>query len=523
MNEKVETEVIIVGAGPTGFALACQLIRYGVDFIIFDDKKGISDLSKAIAVQARTLEIYEQMGLAENAVQAGAIAHAANIVTNGEIRGTINLSDIGKDLSPFPFVLLLEQSKSEQLLYDYLKRHGKTVHWQTALETVTQDEAKVSATIRNADDEIREITAKYLVGCDGAKSPVRHQLDFAFEGTTNEATFYVADVEMDFPAGNHDELYISFGASAFVAFFPLKETNFWRIVSGLPDEEIEKRGEAEVDYEAIEARIRDTMKMPFDIKTVKWFSTYRVHSRRVDKFNDGRCFLAGDAAHIHTPAGGQGMNTGIGDAYNLAWKLAFVLKGEVNESLLDTYSAERLEIAKRLLETTDRAFEFGTGDDFVTSFIRSHVLPLVAQYALRLDFVKQTIFPLISQTGINYRNSGLSVHAGDANFNVKASDRMPYFTIGEKSIYDFLHEPKFHLLVFLDEENKELFREIEPHGEWIDCQNFALDPRVKEIFGADESFGLLLRPDNHIGLIAERISFDELKSYPFLTSVLTAH
>ena len=183
-------------------------------------KKNISDLSKAIAVQARTLEIYEQMGLASRAVEAGAIAHAANIVTNGEIRGTINLSDIGKDLSPFPFVLLLEQSKTEQLLFDYVERHGKTVHWQTTLEKVTQDDAKVSATIRNADGETREITAKYLVGCDGAKSPVRHQLDFAFEGTTNEATFYVADVEMDFPAGNHDELYISFGASEFVALFP---------------------------------------------------------------------------------------------------------------------------------------------------------------------------------------------------------------------------------------------------------------------------------------------------------------
>ena len=265
------------------------------------------------------------------------------------------------------------------------------------------------------------------------------------------------------------------------------------------------------------------MKMPFDIKTVKWFSTYRVHSRRVDKFNDGRCFLAGDAAHIHTPAGGQGMNTGIGDAYNLAWKLAFVVQGKADESLLDTYNSERLEIAKRLLETTDRAFEFGTGDDFVTRFIRSHVLPLVAQYALRLDLVKQTVFPLISQTGINYRTGDLSVHAGDANFNVKAGDRMPYFRIGEKSIYDFLHEPKFHLLFFSDDENKELFEQIEKYDEWIDCQNFALAPRVREIFGTDESFALLLRPDNHIGLISKRISFDELKSYPFLMSVLMAH
>lgn len=127
MNEKIKTDVIIVGAGPTGLALACQLIRYDMDFVIIDAKKGITDLSKAIAVQARTLEIYEQMDLAERAIETGAIAHGVNIVTNGEIRGSLNLSDIGKDLSPFPFALLLEQSKNERLLDDYLRRHGKTV------------------------------------------------------------------------------------------------------------------------------------------------------------------------------------------------------------------------------------------------------------------------------------------------------------------------------------------------------------------------------------------------------------
>lgn len=524
MNEKVETDVIIVGAGPTGLALACQLIRYGIDFVIFDRKEGITDLSKAIAVQARTLEIYEQLDLAERAIDAGAIARGVNVVTNGEIRGSLRLSQIGKDLSPFPFVLLLEQSKNEQLLFDYLKRHSVNVSWQTALENLTQSDENVTATIKRADGEIQEVQAKYLVGCDGAKSLIRHRLDFEFAGTTIDALFYVADVEMDFPAGRHDEVYISFGADSFVGFFPLKENNFWRIVGNLPEEENEKRAETEIDYEETETLIRETMKMPLDIRRVKWFSTYRVHSRRVDKFRDRRCFLAGDAAHIHTPAGGQGMNTGIGDAYNLAWKLAFVLQGKADDALLDTYNAERLENAKNLLETTDRAFTFGTRDDFFTEFIRAHVFPLVVQYAFRFDWVKQNVFPLVSQIGIDYRHSDLSRHAGSENFNFKAGDRMPYFTFDGASIFDFLSEPKFHFLVFSNEEINfnEFFGQAEKNRRWVDCQSFPLTPRVAEIFGTNDSFAVLLRPDNHIGFISERISADELKSYPFVKEIFDA-
>lgn len=471
-------------------------------------------MSKAIAVQARTLEIYEQIGLATQAVEQGAIARAANIVADGEISGTIHLSDIGKDLSPFPFALLLEQSKNEQLLYHYLRQHDREVQWQTALETVSQTDEKVSATIKNAGGEAETITAKYLVGCDGAKSLVRHQLNFEFEGNTIDALFYVADVEMEF-SGNHDEIYVSFGADSFVAFFPLKEQNFWRIVGNLPDDANERREAGAVDYEEVEARVRNIIKMPLDIKGVKWFSTYRVHSRRVDKFRDRRALLAGDAAHIHTPAGGQGMNTGIGDAYNLAWKLAFVLKGNAAESLLDSYNTERLENAKNLLETTDRAFTFGTHDDFLTGFIRTHVFPRVAGFALKFDWVKRAVFPLVSQIGINYRHSDLSDHRGDGDFKIKAGDRMPYFMIDGKSVFDRLREPKFHYLVFSNEAINfdEFFGENKADGLWIDCQSFALTPRVAEIFGAEESFGVLLRPDNHVAFVSGNISFDELKSY----------
>jgi 2-polyprenyl-6-methoxyphenol hydroxylase-like FAD-dependent oxidoreductase len=518
MNETIETDVIIVGAGPTGLALASQLIRYGIDFVIFDAKKGITDLSKAIAVQARTLEIYEQIGLAERAVAEGAIAESVNVMTGGKIRGKINLKDIGADLSPYPFALLLEQSKNESLLDEFLRKNDKKVLWQTALESVSQNDEKVTATIKTVSGETHELSAKYLVGCDGAKSVVRHQLDFTFEGNTIDALFYVADVEMEF-LHSHDAVYVCFGTDSFVAFFPMKGANCWRIVGNFPEEI--RRDETQIDYEEIEEKIRNEMKMPLDITAVKWFSVYRVHSRRVDKFRDRRCFLAGDAAHIHTPAGGQGMNTGIGDAYNLAWKLALVLRGKTDEKLLDTYNTERLENAKRLLETTDRLFELGTHDDFLTNFIRTHIFPYLAQIATKFDWIKQTVFPIVSQIGINYLHGDLSIHAGDENFKIKAGDRMPYFLIGDQSIYNFLREPKFHFLVFSNEADDfdKLFGQIAKYGEWIDYQNFALAPRVKEIFGVDKSFVLLLRPDNHVGLVSDVVSTDCLKNYPALKNV----
>lgn len=525
MNGKIRTDVAIVGAGPTGLALACQLIRYGVDFVIFDAKESITDLSKAIAVQARTLEIYQQLELADKAIAEGAIAKRVHIITNGAIRGSLDLSDIGKNLSPFPFALLLEQSKNEQLLGDYLARHGKNILWQTALESISQDNENAVAITKNANGERGEITAKYLVGCDGAKSAVRHKLNFTFEGNTIDALFYVADVEMAF-SESHDAVYVTFGADSFVAFFPMRGENSWRIVGNLPEDAEREEGrideESRINYDEIENKIRHEVRMSLDITGVKWFSVYRVHSRRVDKFSDGRCFLAGDAAHIHTPAGGQGMNTGIGDAYNLAWKLAFVLKGNAEKSLLDTYNVERLENAKRLLETTDRLFELGTHDDFLTSFIRTHVFPLAAQYALRLDLVKQTVFPVVSQIGINYRHSPMSDHTGDEDFKIKAGDRMPYFTIDSASIYDFLRAPKFHFLIFSDEQSDFQNLKTEVETTWrdlFDCRILPLSAPIREIFGVSGSFALLLRPDNHIGFISEEISMNVIRDYEGKTPI----
>ena len=441
----MNTDVLIIGAGPTGLALACQLIRYGIDFVILDKKTATTPYSKAIGVQARTLEIYEQIGIAESLISQGAIAEKVRLVESGGVRGEVDLSNIGEGMSPYPYLLIVEQGRHEKILYDFIKANGKDVLWNTELENFSQDANGIKANIKNKNGAAETIEAKFLVGCDGAKSVVRHTLGMTFEGSTFERLFYVADaqVEWEFP---HDSLYVCLAENTITAFFPMTGEKQFRIVGTFPEDETRREGE--ILYEEIEKQIIEDTDLDLDIHDVNWFSVYRVHSRRVNKFSEGRCFLAGDSAHIHTPAGAQGMNTGIQDGYNLAWKLAFVLRGKADEKLLETYDEERLPNARRLLQTTDRVFDFGASDEWFVAFFRTKIFPYIANFALNFDTVKNFIFPLVSQIGINYRKSRLSVH--NENFKIRAGDRMPYFTVDGASIYEKLKSPTFHLLTFSD-------------------------------------------------------------------------
>ncbi|HEY3039073.1 MAG TPA: FAD-dependent monooxygenase [Pyrinomonadaceae bacterium] len=513
MTTAIKTDVIIVGAGPTGLSLACQLTRYGIDFVVVEKNEGVTPYSKALGVHARTLEIYEQIGLAKKAVEQGTIAGKVRLLETGEIVGEVNLSNIGEGLSAYPYMLVLEQSENERLLYEYLQTHGGDVLWQTELKSLSQHESGVTAILRNNAGVSQIIEGKYLVGCDGPKSTVRHALGLSFTGSTFERLFYVADVQIDWEY-THDALHACLARNGVVAFFPMRGEKRWRIVGAFP-EGLDKN-EDEILYEEIEQRIKQEAQLALDISNVNWFSVYKVHSRHVEKFSSGRCFLAGDAAHIHTPAGGQGMNTGIQDAYNLAWKIALVLKGLAGERILDTYNEERLPNARRLLETTDRMFNIAAGKDWLLSVIRTTIFPPMAKFILSFDAIKKRFFVLISQIGITYRDSSLSDHDGDEEFEVKSGDRMPYFLIDGQNIYDKLREPKFHLLTFTDGEDDYQKETAESAGKWaeaLDHHILPLYPNLTEVFGVTKSFNVLLRPDHHIGSISAATSANRVMTY----------
>eukprot|EP01103_Thecamoeba_quadrilineata_P017507 TRINITY_DN6246_c0_g1_i1.p1 TRINITY_DN6246_c0_g1~~TRINITY_DN6246_c0_g1_i1.p1 ORF type:complete len:549 (+),score=135.41 TRINITY_DN6246_c0_g1_i1:40-1647(+) len=520
----MQTEVLISGAGPSGLALACQLERYGIKYIILDTKEGLTPFSKAIGVQARTLEVYEQIGLASKLISLGNISEKAQLIEGGEIKGEVELSKIGEGLSQYPYLLAVDQSLHEQVLYDHLRSVStEKLRWGANLVDFEQDNDKVTAHVRlsQSSDETTTITARYLVGCDGARSLVRHQLGLKFEGSTFTRLFYVADVLLEWNFG-HKSLALCLSHSSLTAFFPLPGSeNRFRIVGVFPEGYENEKDEKDIVFPEIERKIKEDSKIDIVVSKLNWFAVYRVHSRRVERFYSGRCFLVGDSAHIHSPAGGQGMNTGIQDGYNLAWKLAMVLRHQNSESaavtLFESYDEERSANAKRLLETTDKMFDLGASPDWTYSFLRTYVVPYVAGYILKLPIFKQTIFPIISQIGVNY--CGMKLSRQDvAEIPVKSGERFPYFSVNGKSVFDKIRAPKFHAVVFsdgtIDEEAlKEGVVQEKIDESLVDVIVVPLYPSVVEKFKRNKPFFVFLRPDNYIAFVSEQISATLISSY----------
>lgn len=511
MATNITTDVLIVGAGPTGLAMAVQLIRHGVNFEIVDSKEGTTPFSRAIGVQARTLEIYEQIGLAQPLIHAGIIIKGARLVEGGKARAIADLTMLGKGLSPYPFLLIVEQGKHELILYSFLTQAKKQVRWQTTMESFSDNGDSVVATIVDSNGNAQSVSAQYLIACDGAKSHVRSALGLTFSGSTLERMFYVADVEMEWEF-SHDLLTACLGTDRSTAFFPMPGEKRYRVVGVFP-EDLQKE-EGTILYDEIEKQILEDTQLALDITHVNWFSTYKVHSRRVKQFSKGRCFLAGDSAHIHSPAGAQGMNTGIQDGYNLAWKLAMVLRGDAHARLLETYNQERIVIARRLLETTDRFFDLLVNPSPILSFIRRRIFPYVANFALGFDSVNQFVFPLISQIGINYRHSPLSMKNA-RDFKLMAGDRMPYFSADERSVYDYLREPAFHLLTFSNQQShhQSFNNALRDTGGIVEHHALPLSPQAVEAFGSNKPFSVLLRPDNYVSYLSDEFSPAKLLEY----------
>jgi 2-polyprenyl-6-methoxyphenol hydroxylase-like FAD-dependent oxidoreductase len=416
-----QTEVLIVGAGPTGLVLALWLTKRGVKVRIVDKSAEAGTTSRALAVQARTLELYRQLGLAEDVIAKSHRVPAVNLWIKGERKARISLSDMGKGLTPYPYMHIFPQDEHEKLLIAKLSALGVAIERRTELVSYVEQANAIVARLRGPDDSEQECEAIYLAGCDGARSKVREIIGTGFPGGTYRHLFYVADVEAT-GAALDGELHIDLDTADFVAIFPLSGQGRGRLIGTVRDERAD-RAET-LTFDDISSHAIGQMKVA--ISKVNWFSTYHVHHRVTEHFRKGRAFLAGDAAHIHSPAGGQGMNTGIGDAINLAWKLASVVKGRADATLLDSYEAERIGFARRLVATTDQAFTLATSLGGFAAFVRTHLVPIVFPVIFKFEAVRRFAFRTVSQTMINYRGTPLS--RGTAG-QVQGGDRLPWVSI----------------------------------------------------------------------------------------------
>lgn len=498
------TEVLIVGAGPTGLVLAIWLRRFGVDVRVIDKEAEPGTTSRALAVHARTLEFYRQIGLADEVVKRGLQFAAVNLWARGEHAARVELSDIGQGLSPFPYILIFPQDEHEKFLIDHLRRAGVEVERPTELLGFEDDGGRVVARLRHQDDDVETCEAAYITGCDGAHSKVREVLDTGFPGGTSAAVFYVADVELRGPTSNH-EFHVALDEADLLAVFPMKGENAGRLVGSV--HRPADGPQQDLTWNDVSHDVIGRMKMT--IERVHWFSTHRVHHRVAEHFRRGRAFLLGDAAHVHSPVGGQGMNTGIGDAVNLAWKLAAVLGRRAKTDLLESYEPERIAFAKRLVATTDRVFAFVTKNGPVARLVRLDAVPLILPRLMSRTAARKYLFETVSQIRISYHGSQLSM--GQAG-SVRGGDRLPWVRMENDKSAD-----NFAPLTSLDWQ-VHVYGEVSPRlaaacaTHELALHAFPWTPATEKA-GFARSACYLVRPDGHVAWADHGGSIDALEAY----------
>jgi 2-polyprenyl-6-methoxyphenol hydroxylase-like FAD-dependent oxidoreductase len=436
----MDTDVLIIGAGPTGLILALWLTKLGVKVRVIDKTAEPGTTSRALAVQARTLELYRQLDLADAVVARGHKVPAINLWVTGEPAARLSFETVGSNLTPYSFLQIFPQDEHERLLIDRLEAAGVAVERRCELIEFKDKGDRIIARLRDPEGREKICAAHYIAGCDGASSDVRETIGTGFPGGTYRQLFYVADVEAAGPAIN-GELHVDLDEADFLAVFPLAGTGRARLIGTVRDDRADHADT--LKFADVSDRAINHLKVK--IAKVNWFSTYHVHHRVSDHFRKGRAFLLGDAAHIHSPAGGQGMNTGIGDAVNLAWKLAAVLAGRAPDNLLDSYEAERIGFARRLVSTTDRAFSFVTADGRIADLVRTRVAPVVIPGVMAFDAVREFIFRTVSQITLNYRGGPLSV--GTAG-RVHGGERLPWVAVDGKDNFASLAEMNWQVHVY---------------------------------------------------------------------------
>jgi 2-polyprenyl-6-methoxyphenol hydroxylase-like FAD-dependent oxidoreductase len=434
------------------------------------------------------------------------------------------VGDIGRELSPFPFLLILGQDENERLLGEALRAHGIDVRWRTALVGLRQDAGRVTATLEGPDGAASEVEAGWVAGCDGARSAVRERLGLDFVGAPYEHVFFVADTRVTGPMAP-GELNVYLWRDGFHLFFPMRGADHWRVVGIVPPE---LRGRDDLGLDDVLPSLRTEAGARLAFQECSWFSTYRIHHRRATRFRQGRCFLLGDAAHIHSPVGAQGMNTGLQDAYNLAWKLALVVSGRVAggdagpaaQALLDSYEAERVPVADRLLRTTDQAFRLVVSSRGLAGFVRTQLAPRGLALAMRSERVRALAFRTISQIGIRYPTSPLSqTLPGLPAGGPAAGDRFPWLRLvfeaggAPEDLFTRLDDRRFNLLVFGQPWPQD---QAGCPADLLATQGVPEHPaneRELERAGIPRPSFYLLRPDGHVGLAGARLDTAALAHY----------
>lgn len=399
------TSVLVVGAGPVGLTLALLLDQAGIDVTLIDRDTAPVEQSRAIWVHSRTLEVWDTIGMTKLALAEGRAIYGIQMRTGGTPRATLPYDGTGT--TAYPHALMIEQSRTQSLLLSLVEKSRIVFSWDTSLVGFSQDDTRCHAELSTGAGHNSSVEASFVIGADGGSSTVRQLLDIEFQGGTHNSSFFLADVIA------HADLdpsmsYLNFQGRSTVAVLPLPGEGHFRLIGNLTDQSQEK---SEAGYgrtlsnEEVR-RLIEANSLPVTIESIGWSSTYRTHHRVASTFRLGRAVLVGDAGHLHSPAGGLGMNTGVADAANLAFKIAGMLDG-APERLLDSYIEERRFAALQVVNTSDRLFVLQADVRRRYAFVRNRILPHVVRLITRMPAGKRVAFRILSGTSVHYPHIGV--------------------------------------------------------------------------------------------------------------------
>jgi 2-polyprenyl-6-methoxyphenol hydroxylase-like FAD-dependent oxidoreductase len=488
----VKTEVLIVGAGPVGLTLAAELARYGVSVRVIDKAAQRSELSKALVVWSRTLELLDRSGCGAAFVEAGLKVTAANIVAE---RKTIGRIELGSVSTPHPYALMLPQSETERLLEEHLLRLGVAVERNVELASFAEGKTGVQCVLRHADGSVENVESTWLAGCDGAHSTVRHGLRMVFTGDTQPSSWMLADVELK-GVREPGEIQVGWHADGVLAIFPICAERYRVIADAGPSQE----GSAmrEIRLQEVQAVLDQRGPGGITASDPRWLSVFHINERKVAEYRAGRVFLAGDAAHVHSPAGGQGMNTGMQDVFNLAWKLALVAKGTCAAGLLlESYSAERSEVGDRVLKNAGRLTSMAILRGEVKQSIRNHIASIVFGFAP----IRHAIADAMTELSIDYPESPLNGKSRHFLEHPAQGERAPIGPGDEP--FGGGTAPKFALCADLSEGKAKHSADV-----LIGLYPDLLEDRIRPPFSRGGVW--LVRPDGYVAVATDADHWDEV-------------
>jgi 2-polyprenyl-6-methoxyphenol hydroxylase-like FAD-dependent oxidoreductase len=526
-------DVLVVGAGPVGLTMACELARNGVNCRIIDKAAVPATTSRALAIFPRTLEMFQIMGLIGPVLEAG---HQLNGVAIYNLSGQIAHIGFCSLPSRYRFAISLPQSETERLLTEHLGHFGIVVDRDKELVALSQSPDAARAVIRDSAGMEEILEARWLIGCDGAHSGVRNLLAVPFEGEAYPETFLLADAKMEGPL-DHIHIHLFLTGEGLVGVFPFRGDRCRIIVS--TQEESEKQPVGDLQFDEIKAIVENRTKSGIRLTDPVWVSRFHIAHRKIPEFRVGRIFFAGDSAHIHSPAGGQGMNTGIQDAMNLAWKLALVVHRKSPDTLLNSYNEEREPVAKMVLSLTDRLTRMASVQGGLGQQLRDALIPMLTGIHLVEDRIAETM----AEIGIHYRRS--SNVSGKTGHTLHAGDRAPDCEFqGQPGLeplrlFDLFREPVYHLLLFAgaDAEAASKFKVLRDEigqdykgliealvviraarADFSDTL-FDSDGEAHALYEAEPSAIVLIRPDGYIGFRGGARHTEALREY--LAGILT--